>query len=342
VLFRERLWTYALVTVVAILIWYWAAAETRDSKSGAFRLRLAPAAPAEQVVTPRELQVTVDMDGSALALEKTRRLEIPLTLTVGDELPAAAGVHRVNLLESLRRHEPLTKTGVRLLAVDPPYVDIATDALVPVPLPVQAVLPGVETEGEVKVTPPQVTVLMPSRLQELAGDDLEVEALVLQQRLEQLEPGVLHTISAKLRLPARFAGEKSITISPDTATIEFAVRSRIKQTTLPTVRVQVAGPPEDHDEFLIEIEDSTLADVTVKANADLIRRIELNQVVVVALVHLSHDEKEKRIASKPVTCFMALPRDETSPMPATIVEAEVGDGTQPPVVRLRITDRATG
>ena len=76
-----------------------------------------------------------------------------------------------------------------------------------------------------------------------------------------------------------------------------------------------------------------------KAHADLIRQIELNQAVVVAIVHLSHDEKEKGLESKPVTCFMAVPREENSSMEATIVEAEVGDGTQPPVVRLKITDR---
>ncbi len=42
-LFQERLWTYSLVTVVAVLIWYWAAAETRDQRSSSYRLQLDPA-----------------------------------------------------------------------------------------------------------------------------------------------------------------------------------------------------------------------------------------------------------------------------------------------------------
>ena len=151
-----------------------------------------------------------------------------------------------------------------------------------------------------------------------------------------------NSITARLRLPARFAGEKSVRIDPPTATIEFTVRSRIKAITLPTVRVQIAGPPEDHEEFLVEIEDSTLADVTIRAHTDLIRQIELNQAVIVALVHLSQKEKEQGIASKPVTCFLALPRDEGSAIRATIVDATVGDSPQPPVIRLKITDRSTG
>ncbi len=341
-LFQERLWTYSLVTVVAILIWYWAAAETRDQASHTLRLVLAPASPTDQVVTPPEYSVTVDMEGSALALQKAKMLEAPLTLSVGTELPAKEGVHRVDLLDALERHERLTKTGVGLVSANPTSVDIRIDALVPLTLPVKPVLPGVETEGEVTVDPPQVTVSMPTRIRELAGDDLEVEAQVQQGRLERLEPGVLNTITAKLRLPARFAGERSVRIDPPSADIKFSVRSRIKAITLPTVRVQIAGPPEDHEEFLVEIEDSTLADVTIRAHTDLIREIERNQAVIVALVHLSQKEKELGIESKPVTCFMALPRDENSPVGATIVEATVGDSLQPPTVRLKITDRAAG
>ncbi len=144
----------------------------------------------------------------------------------------------------------------------------------------------------------------------------------------------------KLSLPARLAGEQSVTIEPSNATIEFTVKSRIKETTLPTVRVQIAGPPEDHDEYRIEIENPTLTDVTIKADGELISQIERNQAVVVAMVHLSQREKERGIDSKPVTCFMALPLGENSPVQATIVDAEVGDTPQLPIVRLKITARA--
>ncbi len=74
-------------------------------------------------------------------------------------------------------------------------------------------------------------------------------------------------------------------------------------------------------------------------DGELISQIERNQVVVVAMVHLSQSEKERGIDSKAVTCFMALPLGENSPVRARIVDAEVAGTLQLPIVRLKITAR---
>ena len=79
-----------------------------------------------------------------------------------------------------------------------------------------------------------------------------------------------------------------------------------------------------------------LANVTIKADGALIRQIEQGLATVVALVHLSSSEKERRIESKAVTCFMALPPQG----PGTIVEAEVDGSKLMPVIRLQISDRS--
>ncbi len=310
--FRDRFGTYAVVTVVAVLIWVWAAMETRDQDVASFRIELVPAA--GQVITPSEVTVRVQMEGSKLALERALQLAArgKVQLTAGNELPSQPGVHLTALLKALEENAAIIDTGVSLVSVDPIDKEIEIDTLIDVTLPVKAVLPGVEVEGVVTVKPEQVVVTLPSRLRERAGDTLQVEARVLQQRLDRLPPGVVRKITVKLSLPARLAGEQSVTIEPSNATIEFTVKSRIKETTLPTVRVQIAGPPEDHDEYRIEIENPTLADVTIKADGELISQIERNQAVVVAMVHLSQREKERGIDSKAVTCFMALPLGENS------------------------------
>ena len=338
-MFRERLWRYALVTGVTLLIWFWAATETRDEGTASFRIELVGAA--DQVVTPSELTVHVKMEGSSLALERAlQAAQTPVALTVGIELPSQTGMQRVKLLEVLNRNEAITGTGVSLLAVDPIDLDIEIDSLVTATLPIVPVLPGIELDGPVTVDPPQVQVRLPRRLRDHAGDDLRVKASVLGQRLDRLKPGVLNTIIATLELPPRLAGDPTVTLDRRFAEIEFTVKSRIKQTTLPTVRVQIAGPPEDHEEYRIEIENPTLANVTIKADIELISRIERNQAVVVAIVHLSQREKERGISEKPVTCFMALPRDENAPFRAAIVSAEIDGTAQPPVIRLKISDRA--
>jgi hypothetical protein len=338
---RERMWTYALVTAVAVLIWYWAAAETRTQDSATFRLAFVPAPQIEQIVSPPGLDATVQMAGSQLAIKRARSLaaERPLRMTAGNELPTE-GQHRIDLVELLESHDPLTDTGVRIVSADPASVQITIDDLVPVTAEIKADTPGVEPEG-LAIDPPQAVVKLPSRLLDTVGGDLTVEAHVPQTRLDRLEPGVMNTVeNVKLRLPGLLAGDRSVRIEPPKATVKFTVRSRIKETTLPTVRVQIAGPPEDHEEYVVQIEESTLVDVTIKADVDLIRQIERGEARVVALVHLSHDEKERGVASKPVTCFMALPRDESSSLEATIVEAAINGSNQLPVVRLRITERS--
>ena len=341
---RGLLGMYAQVTAVAVLIWFWAAAETRGHDSASFRLILVPASPTDEVVKPGELAVNVEMEGSRLALQKAHTLasQMPLTLTVGTELPAQVGTHQADLVTVLEKHEPLTDTGVRVVSVDPALCEIEIDSLVPVTAPINPDLPNIETEGQVEVNPPQAVVHLPSRvMREHAGEDLELEAHPLQARLDNLEPGVRHTVDAKLRLPAKYAGDGPVMIDPPTATIQFTVKSRIKELTLPTVRVQIAGPPEDNDEYAIAIEDNTLADVTIKAPAEVIRQVERNQAVVVALLHLSQKEKEQGIQRKPVTCFIVLPREDNATFAATLVQAEVGGSSQPPQVRLKITPRAT-
>jgi hypothetical protein len=335
--FRERLWTYLVVTVVAVLIWFWAAAETRAKGGASFRVALAPSDPTDQVVTPNEFTVRVELEGSRLAMQKARTLEMPLVLTVGNELPSLEGSHSTDVVDLLERNEALRDTGVRVISADLASVDIRVDALVTVSAPVRPVLPSLETEGEIVIKPPQATVTLPSRLRDPGGEELALEAHVDQSRLDRLEPGRSYTLNAELRPPKQLLGQKSVIIRPVSAAITFTVRSRIKETTLPTVRVQIAGPPEDHDEYVIEIDekDRVLGDVTIKADGALIQQIEQGKATVVALVHLSNVEKERRVESKPVTCFMALAPDGGG----TIVEAEINGSNQPPLVRIHIVER---
>ena len=332
---RERLWTYLLVTGVAVLIWYWAAAETRASRSESFLVQFAPSAGADQVVTPRERKFIVEIEGSALALERAAKLKMPIVLTVGNELPSKPGVHRTDIADILEANDDLLATGVSVVRADPPFIDLEIDDLVPVTAAVVPMLTGLDTE-ERDVDPTQATVLLPNRIRELVGDDLIVEAHLLQASLAGLEPGRTYDLPATLRLPQDLRGVRSASIDPPSATVSFKVKSHIKEVTLPTVRVQIAGPPEDHKEYEIEIADRALSDVTIKADGTLVQQIERGQVTVVALVHLSTNEKERHISSKPVMCFMAiLPNGD-----GRIVDAEIAGSDQRPEIRLKITDRS--
>ncbi len=335
--FKERLWLYALVTGVALLIWFWAAAETREKGGTTMVVRFEPSTSTAQVVSPRERDVTVELEGSRLALQRARTLTQPVKLTVGNELPARQGRHRVDLVEALERHDGLRDTGVGVLSADPSSIELRIDDLVMVEAPIKEHLPGIEFDGAATVTPSAATVSLPSELREKLGDNLAVEAQLLQTSLEGLEPGRTYSLPAKLnlRIPPELKNDWAVAIKPPAATISFKVLSRIKALALPTVRVQIAGPPEDYDEYLVEVVDKSISDVTIRAEDTLIQQIERGQATIVALVHLSTREKERRLESKPVTCFVALLPDGRM----SIVDAGAAGSTQLPVVRLKITER---
>lgn len=342
--FQSKYWTYVIVTLVTVLLWVWAAAETREQKPATFRVQFVSAGAGNWVIIPDEVTLTATLEGARFALKEAQSLPGPLVLTTGNELPSSVGFHTLDLTTALNKNEALRNTRVTVLAVDPPSKMIEIDALVDVTATVQPDLPHLYLDGEPEVDPAQVTVTLPSRrLAELAPQEIAPRAYIAQSRLNRLEPGREYVLSTKLLLPEKLATEQSVTIEPTVANVTFTVRSFIEEHTLSTVRVHIAGPPEDHEEYFVEIDkaDEVLKDVTISADAVLIEQIKARDVVVVAMVHLSHRDKEQRIESKPVTYFVALPANGAGGEEGQIVDATVGDSTEPPLIHLAITERVT-
>ena len=343
--FQSKYWTYLIVTLVTVLLWVWAAAETREEKSATFLVRFASAGAGDWVIIPDEVTLTVTLEGSRFPLQEALSLKQgSIVLTTGNELPSSVGRHTLDLTTALNKNEALRNTRVTVLTVDPPSKMIEIDALVAVTATVQPDLPHLYLDGEPEVDPAQVTVTLPSRrLADLAPEEIAPRAYIAQSRLNRLEPGREYVLSTKLLLPEKLATEQSVTIEPPVADVTFTVRSFIEETILSTVRVHIAGPPEDHEEYFIEIDkaDEVLKDVTISADAVLIAKIKARDAVVVAMVHLSHRDKEQRVESKPVTYFVALPANGAGGEEGQIVDATVGDSTEPPLIHLAITERVT-
>ncbi len=339
---RSEVWTYFIVTAVAMFIWFWAAVETRENDNVSFHVYFAPSKPAEWVLRPRNLPetgyltVTVELEGSRFSLQRARELD-RIRLIQDIELPSDSGSHQVNLVDALTKHELLLDTGVRVHSAKPKSIELTIDKLVTVTASIRPVLPQLETEGPIEVKPTEAEVTLPSRLRESLGNDLVVEARVSKARLDELEPGEERKLLAGLHLPATTGDFGPVNIKPNSATITLTVRSRIRETTLSTVRVQIGGPPEDQLEYIVEIDeqDKQLRDVTIRADAALISQIERRDVKVVALLHLTTSDKDQRIESKPISCFMAVPDVGT----ATIVQAQVAGSARLPIILCRVIER---
>lgn len=330
---RKDIWTWLIITAVTALIWYWAAGETRVTRTLHTRLEFVVAGedPADWLIEPRTLSVAIEAEGSARAI---RNAEQALKVRkLSHAVPADVGRHPVDLTQVLRDHREVEDTGITIISTDPNIRELEVDEIVATPATVLP-LPGVEAD-DVVIEPPQVTVRMPSRSRPLSLSDLTVEPNVSQRRLERLAPGTRHTLeNVDVRLTAGLPAGTNVRIDPPGVKISFTIRSRTRQMALDyPVRVLIAGPHEDHE--FVELEPKQLRDVTVTVSDELARKIESGEAVVFAVLHLKSREREERITSKPITYFIAILPDDTS----QFVQATVAGSPNPPTIGLTITDR---
>ena len=81
-----------------------------------------------------------------------------------------------------------------------------------------------------------------------------------------------------------------------------------------------------------------LTDVTITADADIVRRIELNEVQVVAVVHLSERDIQSRLDSTPFSYFVVLVSDGNGGTRGEQVKVAPSDTAKPNLVHLQITE----
>ena len=333
---RKETWTVVLVTIVTVLIWFWAAGETRDQQRLNARIRFNVPDPENWAITPDQIVIGLLIEGSKLSLQNAESLlRRPLNVTV----PAAAGRQTVDLAERVRLHEELRATGVTVLSVDLAATEIDIDGMQQSKMRVRPVLPGVTTEGEVTVDPAEVTVTMPSDVRQRLTQNLLVEAPLEKFEIERLEPGVRQTRDVKVRLPEDVGPIEHASISPAKVRVSFTIRSKQRDVTLDSVRVQVVSSPEDLASNTVEIDPKLLRNVTVSADFDLARQIENGEASVVAMVPLSARDIDVRVESKPIAYFVAMIPESNGSMRGEIVRARIGNSDAPPVVRLTIAPR---
>lgn len=331
---RSEIGTWALVSAVAVLIWAWAASETRDelvldSATVSFTIGASD----QWTLQPSQEPVTITIEGSKRALNRAETmLRNPLQI----EVAATSGSQTLDLVDRLRRHERIEAAGVSLVSVEPASVVIEVDEIVRERVQVARLLPGVQTEGEIIVEPSQVEIAMPSALRSQLTDSPRVTLAPPEPgELQALAPGQPHTLRMSVRPPESVNAEQVI-ITPDEVDVTLTIRSQTAAYTVKTVRVHTSGPPEDWADYEVIFPTSALRDVTITADAELIRRIQEGEVQVYAIVHLSSADKESGKGSEAVSCFLAVPMSEGA---AVEVEAVVAGVEGPPIVEFEIRRR---
>lgn len=336
---HKEIWTYLIVTLVAVLIWAWAASETRERKTiPSVRVQFfVNSEAAKWAIDPAAVSPSLNIEGTKLAVQTlTRELQKPIRIAVAGN----AGHISINLVEVLQQHETVLKTGATIVSTEPATVDLMLDQVEQVRARVKPVLTGVTPEGEVVSQPSDVTVSLPRSIRQRLPADFTVEAFVERGVLDQLAPGVPQTLeNVSLRLPEIVGAVADVRMTPQKVKLTFTIRSRIRETAVDSARVQIGGPVEDRDAFVVEADPKVLRGITVLADADLSRQIEAGDVPVIAMIHLSSREKEAMIAQKPVSMFVALIPELGGG--TRYEQLRLKPGAAMPVINLKITPRAT-
>lgn len=310
-LFRS-IQSYALITLISLLIWLYAEGQDVAGTSSEIVLRLPDLVgktlvadfleeSSPQPVRTDRLGATVTFKGASAPLSQLRAAladgQLILPIEAGD-LPK--GQKQVTLaLEPLlgrvrlRPEDPSSPTisqlGLSVTSVDPAEVNLYIDELVSRPVRVVFNPPGAQIRAVYSITPAQVPVtLLQSQIDQIAGseDALFFEATIPLEKLNALPVEErLDDIALSLRLRAplmdepfvqRRIAKRIVTWSTDSASVSFSIARQNEQLEYSqSVPVWVIASPSELARFRVELDeaDRVLTRLTIGGPRDLINAL---------------------------------------------------------------------
>ncbi|NCF40549.1 MAG: hypothetical protein GWP75_10580 [Planctomycetia bacterium] len=333
---RERITNLVTVTLVTVLIWIWAAGETREEITSFSDLRFTGQTKDSVRISPEELtSVSFQVRGprrevDAVASRFREALEVPIG-TLG--VPSAPGEHEIDLLALGQAFLDADEIAVTVLAADPQTARITIESLERRRVPVVVDLPdGVQTTNAVDVVPAEVELLLPTTLADLPG--LSVTALVDDADVADLAPGRRHELEVVLVLPERIDGQSdAIRMTPRKARVGLDLVSTDASIVVPSIPVQVSGPPADLDQYEVTIDPASvfLRDVTLRGPKAAIDDVANGRANVIAFIHLTSDDLANRIQETRISMWR---------LPRGVEVARIGEKPDTsPTISIRIEDR---
>ncbi len=297
----EKVETYAIVTVLAALIWLYAEdqnAKVYNNEPG--QVRFVSPQGRELLIEPataQEVRLSVRCTSGQLARLRKTLEEAPLDIVLTDNPARSDALEQVVLRDQLAKHERINAIGAAVTEVLPRTVSVRVERLERVVLPVAANVGDAALAGPPTLDPPQASIKVPASL--VAGvEGLRFEvALRDVPNLATLATGVAHTAELPLSVPPelRLANTRP---TPATARLTFTLGSQTDTLKLTTVPVDVRKPASAEGTFVVTLaeENQFLRDVELTGPNDaiaVIRRTGLR-----AILALSSEELEAGLKSK--------------------------------------------
>jgi hypothetical protein len=298
--------TYALVSIVSVLIWVWAEAESLSTVPVSPRVELVTSG---TDVTARVLDaswngtVRMRLRGSSASVSQAQsRLATAVTFKPGiGGIPATPGEHVVGMVDALRNHPELARLGVNFIDVEPAIIRIKIDALASRTIPLQPVLPGVDLAGEAKVSPEQVTIRVREGELESLPAVLTASATPDQDTLSALVGDGPHTVAARITIPSLPSWIGPVTVEPARAQVTFTRRGQAVTVTVAEAAVWVVLPPDQAGAWIVTPEARSVANVRITGRRELLDQLRASPDGVRAYVVLRAADLAEGVKDAPIT-----------------------------------------
>lgn len=326
--------TILLVSLVTLLVWLWAEAESLSTELISPRIEVVGGS--DLLVRSGDETWTgvaqVRARGAKLAVERLQELlRQPVRFTPGvGGVPAQPGSHTLDLRAALRDHPAWAKLGVTIDEVSPPSLSLVIERVVERTLPIRLDARGLELDGEPQISPPTASIrITESAAGRLAADSV-VTAVIDEQAIAALQPDLPQTLRARLVPGPGLNGSSTPIISPATAQVTLRTRGLSRSATFNGVPVSIVLPPDQINRWDVEPLDPLIASVAVTGRPELVRALEdpRSGYRLTAYVVLSLEELQAGIKDKPAM-FSLTPTD-------------LRFAPERPLVRLKITPRPAG
>ncbi|HEX7009757.1 MAG TPA: hypothetical protein VF184_07240 [Phycisphaeraceae bacterium] len=320
----QKIETWAIVTVISVLIWLYAEGEAVTRYSERVPIRLVPPVGRQLAIdipgrdggeASEVIYVTFKASTGQLTKIKERLQQGPLQIEVADQPGEQVLVLKDELLET-----PLGQLGVNIVTTDPATLTVQVEPLQTLTMPVGVDRGQVLLAQPALVEPREVSVTLPARLLEQARG-MKVWAPLDLAELGRLEPGVPQTFDVPLSVPEELQTPWT-DLEPDVARVTVTISKQTDTYVVPRISVEVQASPLVLRRFDLNISDEylNLLEVPITGPADVIDRIRKGQLSISAVVRPTLSELESGTRTLPVQLNLPPGVTVQAPLPPVPVE----------------------
>lgn len=331
----RRIEDYTIVTLITLLIWFYAESRTLDqyslSPERPLRVQVKPLGE-DMVVVGQSIErvSSLEFSGSRYAIGKLRAalaggLALDVELESGTQsisLPRLVDKQFAELNVNLTRIEPDTMevTVARLVTRDADLVFKPDEVKL--------------QDGDSDIDPPTAQIELPEdKLPEVTVEGRIVLQARASRDLKTLPANVKQTVPGRIEIPPALQGNPHVKVAPMEVTLSFIIEKKEASHVLSAVPVFVSAQPAELRNFDIQLhdEDRLLKDVKVTGPADLVEQVKSGAITLEARVRLTRDELLEAAQKGEGTYrvkFVDLPTGLIVESPKNMVRATVARLTQ--------------